>query len=276
MIYVIIVFSHIVNNKCDNPQVENLLLGWYLISCIVKLGLGEFVTMYNNNKILAVIPARGGSKGVPRKNIREVGGKPLIVWTIEEAKKSKYIDRLILSSEDKEIIEVAEQWGCEVPFVRPTRIAQDNTPGIEPVLHAIEEMPGYDYFILLQPTSPLRKVEDIDGCISFCINKNALSAVSVTKIDKNPKWIFNVSREKKLMSFYKNTDIPEGRQSNNPVYVLNGAVFIAAIKWLIQHKTFIDNSTLAYLMAAERSIDIDTEIDMIIADTLLRKQHTVI
>lgn len=123
-------------------------------------------------KILAIIPARGGSKGVPRKNIRDLAGKPLIAWTIEEAKKSKYITRLILSSEDEEIIEAAKKYGCEVPFVRPIELAQDNTPGIEPVLHAIEKCPGYDYVLLLQPTSPLRTVEDIDGCIEFLLNKN--------------------------------------------------------------------------------------------------------
>ncbi len=97
--------------------------------------------MINDKKVLAIIPARGGSKGIHRKNIREVGGKPLIAWTIEEAKKSKYIDRLILSSEDEEIIRVAKAWGCEVPFVRPMEFAQDDTPGIEPLLHAIETLP---------------------------------------------------------------------------------------------------------------------------------------
>ena len=111
---------------------------------------------------LAVIPARGGSKGVPRKNVRDLNGKPLIAWTIEEAKKSQYISNIILSSEDSEIIKEAKKYGCEVPFIRPMKLAQDDTPGIDPVLHAINQCPGYDYVVLLQPTSPLSKAEDID------------------------------------------------------------------------------------------------------------------
>ncbi|MEH2097772.1 acylneuraminate cytidylyltransferase family protein, partial [Nostoc sp.] len=121
--------------------------------------------MIHGKKVLAIIPARGGSKAVPRKNIREIGGKPLIAWTIEEAKKSQYIDRLILSSEDDEIISIAQKWGCEIAFKRPVELAQDDTPGIAPVLHALNQLPIYDYVVLLQPTSPLRQVIDIDGCI---------------------------------------------------------------------------------------------------------------
>lgn len=144
-----------------------------------------------NSKILAIIPARGGSKGVPRKNIRELAGKPLIAWTIEEAKKSKYIDRLILSTEDDEIIEVAKQYGCEVPFKRPIELAQDDTPGIDPVLHAIEQCPGYDYVVLLQPTSPLRTVDDIDGCIEQLLSSDGTNfCVSVTEPEKSPYWMY--------------------------------------------------------------------------------------
>src|SRR5690606_37646573 len=113
------------------------------------------------SNVLAVITARGGSKGVPRKNVRNLGGKPLIAWTIEEAQKSKYITKLILSSEDKDIIDVAKQYGCEVPFIRPLELAQDDTLGIDVVIHAMIQCPGYDYVILLQPTSPLRTVKDI-------------------------------------------------------------------------------------------------------------------
>ena len=129
--------------------------------------------MLNGKTILAIIPARGGSKGIPRKNIKPLAGKPLIAWTIEEAKKSKYIDRLILSSEDEEIIRIAKKWGCEVPFVRPKEFAEDETSGIEPILHAIETLSEkYDYVCLLQPTSPLRTVNDIDGCIKKCIDRS--------------------------------------------------------------------------------------------------------
>src|ERR1039458_650454 len=118
--------------------------------------------MINDKTVLGVVPARGGSKGVPRKNIRMAAGKPLIAWTIEKALKSQYIDRLVLSSEDLEIMEVALRYGCDVPFRRPVELASDDTPGIAPVLHVLEKLPGYSYVALLQPTSPSRAAEDID------------------------------------------------------------------------------------------------------------------
>ena len=105
--------------------------------------------------ILALIPARGGSKGVPRKNIRELCGKPLIAWSIEAAQKSKYIDRLVVSTEDEEIAEIARYYGAEVPFMRPPELSRDETSGMAPVLHALEQLPGYENILLLQPTSPL-------------------------------------------------------------------------------------------------------------------------
>lgn len=132
--------------------------------------------MINNKKILAIIPARGGSKGLPRKNIRELAGKPLIAWTIEAGRKSKYIDRLIVSSEDFEIIEVAKKYGAEIPFVRPKHLAEDESLGLDPVFHALRELPGYDIVVLLQPTSPLRLTEDIDACIEQLIDSGGLHA----------------------------------------------------------------------------------------------------
>ena len=114
--------------------------------------------MINGKKVLAIVPARGGSKSLSGKNIKLLAGKPLIAWTIDEAKRSEYIDRLILSSDDEDIINVARSaCDCDVPFVRPKELAQDDTPGIEPILHAINEIPGFDLVVKLQPTSPLRK-----------------------------------------------------------------------------------------------------------------------
>ena len=137
--------------------------------------------MINEKTVLAIITARGGSKRVSRKNIRDLAGKPLFAWTVEEAKKSKYIDRLVLSSDDAETIELARQWGCDVPFVRPAEFSMDDTPGIEPILHALEALPEcYDFVVLLQPTSPLRGVDDVDRCLEICIESNSPSCVSLT------------------------------------------------------------------------------------------------
>ena len=146
--------------------------------------------MISGKSILAIIPARGGSKGIPRKNIKLLAGKPLIAWTIDEAKKSIYIDRLILSSEDEEIIRIAKEWGCEAPFIRPAELAEDNTPGIDVVIHAIDALKEkYDYLVLLQPTSPLRKVEDIDRCIETCIDRNVPACISVSETMNHPYWM---------------------------------------------------------------------------------------
>lgn len=217
--------------------------------------------MIHGRSVLAIIPARGGSKGVPRKNIRAVAGKPLIAWTIEEAKKSKYIDRLILSSDDAEIIEVAKRWGCEVPFVRPAELAQDETPGIAPVLHALDVLPDFELVVLLQITSPLRSAADIDGCIEQCIASNANACVTVSEAEQSPYWMYTLGEGGAMQalipdqSFARRQDLPKA-------YLLNGAVYAAKSAWLRQHKTFVGAETLGFVMPQERSLDIDTELDL--------------
>lgn len=228
--------------------------------------------MIDGKRVLAVIPARGGSKGVPRKNIRMVAGKPLIAWTIEEARKSVYIDRLILSSEDEEIIKVAGAWGCEAPFVRPPEMARDDTPGIEPVLHAINNLTGYDYVVLLQPTSPLRTVADIDGCIEACARDSVKACVSVAEPDKSPYWMFVLNEENKMRPLIKSGALITRRQDLSRVYALNGAVYVADCQWLTESKTFLSEETVAYPMKKKNSIDIDNELELSFCDFLLGKK----
>lgn len=225
--------------------------------------------MIGEKTVLAIIPARGGSKGVPRKNIREVAGKPLIAWTIEEAKKSKYIDRLVLSSDDAEIIAVAREWGCDVPFVRPAELSQDDTPGIEPVLHAIQSLPGYNYVVLLQPTSPLRTCYDIDACIEICAKTRASACVSVTEPDKSPYWMFKLDAAGKLHPMIESTGMALRRQDLSKVYVLNGAVYVADCSMLLVSHVLASEGAEAYIMPKERSIDIDTETDLALATIIL-------
>lgn len=227
--------------------------------------------MIAGKKVLAVIPARGGSKGVPRKNIRMLAGKPLIAWTISVAKESKYIDRLIISSEDEEIIEVARRLGCEAPFVRPIELARDDTPGIEPVLHALRMLPGYDYVVLLQPTSPLRIAADIDGALEVCISRGAKSTVSVAEPDKSPYWMFKVDSERRMQRLVDDGELITRRQDLPKVFVVNGAVYVADCEWLIQKRSFLTDETLAYEMSRERSLDIDTERDMRLCELLLAR-----
>lgn len=139
--------------------------------------------------LVALIPARGGSKGIPRKNIKPLAGKPLIGWTIDAAKQAACVHRLIVSTEDEAIASVARSFGAEVPFMRPVELTADDTPGIAPVLHALEQLPDVDRLLLLQPTSPLRSVADIEGIVEFCLARGAPSAVSVCEASKHPYWM---------------------------------------------------------------------------------------
>lgn len=227
--------------------------------------------MIDGRRVLAIVPARGGSKGVPRKNVRDLAGKPLIAWTIEAALESRYIDRVVLSSDDEEIMAVARRFGCEVPFVRPADLASDDAPGIAPVLHALNELPGYDLVVLLQPTSPLRTVNDIDGAIAFCCEKSACACVSVSPPSKSPYWMYTIDEEAHLSPFFGGEAIAR-RQELPDAMALNGAVYVADCKWLSRARNFITSETVGYLMPAERSLDIDEEFDLEICDALLRKR----
>lgn len=211
--------------------------------------------------MLGVIPARGGSKGVPGKNIRLVAGKPLIALAIEQAGKSAYIDRTAVSSDDQKIISVALQWGGDVPFIRPAELAADETPGIAPVLHALDQLPGYDYVVLLQPTSPLRLLEDIDGCIHRCVSTGAPACVTVVLAAESPYWMFAVDEEFRLQSLLGLPSMGTRRQELPAAYSINGAVYVARVDWLRKTGTFINEQTTGYIMPRERSIDLDDEQD---------------
>lgn len=216
--------------------------------------------MILDKRVFAVIPARGGSKGIPRKNIRVVGGKPLIVYTIEAARRSQYLDKIVVSSEDSEILSVAQTWGAE-PLIRPAELSQDETPGIEPVLHAIEANMEYDYVVLLQPTSPQRSTADIDGAIELCHRMKAPACVSVCEASQSPYWMFKVGDDLKLAPLAPGR-LPIRRQDLPPVYLLNGAVYVARVEWLIDNKNFISEETIAHIMPRDRSLDIDMESDL--------------
>jgi len=227
--------------------------------------------MIDSKKVLAIIPARGGSKGVPRKNLRHVGGKPLIGWAIEASHASKYIDRTIISSEDSEILEVARSYGCEVPFIRPAELSQDDTPGMAPILHAIDQLPGYDLVVVLQPTSPLRSTEEIDAAIALCISKNAASCVSVTYADKHPLWMYQMTEDHLIHPIIAGQSMITRRQDLPDAYILNGAVYVATTNHLLLHKNFLTEDTIGFVMPKESSIDVDTELDLFIVDSIIKR-----
>lgn len=235
--------------------------------------IGKDKSMIDGCSVLAVIPARGGSKGVPKKNIRESLGKPLIAWSIEAAKRSQYIDRVVLTSDCDEIISVAKRFGCEVPFKRPPELATDETPGILPVIHALSQIPGFDYVVLLQPTSPLRNTDDIDQCILKCASSKAKLCVSVTEVSENPFWSFTLGDEKFLKPLFPDSGTFNRRQDLPKVYALNGAVYVAGVEVLKRTKSFITESTIAHVMPRARSIDIDSEEDFELFEIQMKKRH---
>jgi CMP-N,N'-diacetyllegionaminic acid synthase len=225
--------------------------------------------MIDGQRVLAIIPARGGSKGLPRKNVLPLAGKPLIAWTIEAAQKSRYIDRVILSSDDEEIIGVARQSGCDVPFVRPAALAADASGTMDVLRHALAEVPGFDVVVLLQPTSPLRAAGDIDATVEDCVQGGRPASVTVTPSAKPPEWMYRRDGAGCLSPVLPDVSATR-RQELPPAYVVNGAVYAARVDWLLEHGSFVGPETGSVVMPQERSVDIDTAFDLAVAELVLQ------
>ena len=232
--------------------------------------------MYKGKNILGLIPARGGSKRLLRKNIKLLLGKPLITWTIEQALASKYLDRVVVSTDDKKIAEISIKYGAEVPFVRPKELAEDNTKGIDVVLHAIDclkeddRRKQYDLIMLLQPTSPLRKSEDIDKAIELLFLKEAKAIVSVCEVDHHPLWANTLPEDECMKDFIRKEIMNKNRQELPVFYRLNGAIYLAYCNYIKKQKSFFGEKTFAYIMPKERSVDIDDKIDLKLAEILIK------
>ncbi len=218
--------------------------------------------------LLAIIPARGGSRGVPRKNVRLMAGKPLIAWTVAAAMDVAAIDHVIVSTDDAEIAEAAQAAGADVPFMRPDHLSADDTPGIAPVLHAIDMLPGFDEVLLLQPTSPLRSAMQIGEAIALARTNGAPALVSVTEPDSHPAWMMRMDAAGGLTP-WQQTPVATRRQELPPVFALNGAIYWAKVDWLRENRSFLGVGTIGYMMDAESSVDIDTPLDWRIAEMLL-------
>jgi CMP-N-acetylneuraminic acid synthetase len=229
--------------------------------------------MIGGKSVVGVICARGGSKGVRRKNVRVIGGKPLIAWTIEAAQHSRLLDRIILSSEDPEIIAVAASHGCEAPFIRPAALATDEASIYDVLFHALDTASlDHDYIVLLQPTSPLRISEDIDGCIAACHEAGAPACIAITDPPKSPYWMFDLDAEGHLLPLLPQK-VGARRQDLPGSHVISGACYVARVDWFRRTRNFLSAETIGYRMPQERSIDIDTDMDLRLFELLLEHQQ---
>ena len=235
--------------------------------------------MYKEKNILGLSPARGGSKGLPRKNIKPLLGKPLIAWTIEQALASKYLDRVVVSTDDKEIAEISKKYGAEIPFMRPKELARDNSTTSDVILHALNwfENTGqkYDYLALLEPTSPLREKNDIDnGIMKLIDNENkADSLVSVGKIALEHPFISKEIDEKGYVKpFYKapNNKVKR-RQDLFKAYFPYGVIYLSKVSAIKKYKTFYQTKTLPLFIKRWQNYEIDDIWDFVCIETVLKR-----
>jgi N-acylneuraminate cytidylyltransferase/CMP-N,N'-diacetyllegionaminic acid synthase len=231
--------------------------------------------MFKGKKILALIPARAGSKGLPGKNIRPMQGKPLIAWSIEQALKSKYIDKIMVSTDSPAIAAVARKYGADVPFLRPKKLASDTAKSVDVVLDAMRRLEKdgktFDLIMLLQPTSPLRNHDDIDGSIKWLFARSAEAVVSVCEAEHSPLWCNTLPKNYLMKNFIKPEFANRSRTELAIFYRLNGAVYLSDWKCFLRKKNFIGDKTAAFIMPKERSVDIDTKNDFEYAEFLCQK-----
>jgi N-acylneuraminate cytidylyltransferase/CMP-N,N'-diacetyllegionaminic acid synthase len=227
-----------------------------------------------NKKIIGIIPARGGSKGVYKKNIKLLAGKPLIAYTIEAGLRSKYVDRIVVSTENIEIAEISKKYGAEV-IKRPKRLAMDDTPTLLVLQHVVqylEEKENYhpDIIITLQPTSPLRNEKDIDSAVSKFIRNGADSVVSLCVVEHHPYWMKILKGNKVYPSIKMKKEFTK-RQDLPKIYRLNGAVYVTKRDVLMKENTILGKDTRAIIMPQNKSVDVDTNLDFKLAEILIEE-----
>ena len=224
--------------------------------------------------VIAVIPARGGSKAIPRKNIVMVSGRPLLAWTIEAARKAGSVSRVIVSTEDTEIAEVARQWGADVPFLRPVELARDDTPGIDPLVHAASWLRDHggapDYVVLLQATSPLRDAGDIDAAVELAAQHDADAVIAVTPMRHHPFWCKTLEADGRLTEAIATERAYTARQDLPPTVAIAGALYLVKTEVLLARGTFFTERTYGYVLPEERALDIDTPWDLHLFEALVR------
>lgn len=232
--------------------------------------------MIGQYRVTALIPARGGSKRLPRKNIKLLVDKPLIAWSIEVAKACKYVDRVIVSTDDEEIKRISEQYGAEVPFLRPEYLSNDHASSFDVIKHSIDFLTlsrSNELIVLLQPTSPLRLASEIDAALEFFVQKNAKGVVSISETEHSPMWS-NTLPEDGCMSDFIRPEVQGKRSQDLPTFFrLNGSIYIyETLSLLEQSKIFFNENVYGFQTSLETAVDIDTGLDFLIAETIMKNR----
>jgi len=226
--------------------------------------------LYKNKKFLAIIPARGGSKRLPHKNVLDLNGKPLIAYSIEAGLDSSYIDKVVVTSDDDEILTISKKYGA-VTINRPNELASDIATTFDAIKHAVDNCEKYDYIVLLQPTSPLRNEKHIDEAVELLESKKSNAVVSVCKMDHNPMWSNVLDHSLSMKGFLGDEILNKRGQDLDKYYRLNGAIYICETDKLLKEESFfLKDNIFAYKMNRESSIDIDEEIDFKMAKVFLK------
>lgn len=234
--------------------------------------------MINSKRVLGLILARAGSKGLPGKNIKLINGKPLISWSINAAKDSLYIDDLVVSTDGPQIASVAEKFGAEVPFIRPKELASDTASSVSGILHAIDWLAQngrfYEIVVLLEPTSPLRTAKDIDSALELMQKKSATSVVSVCAAEcSHPSFLFSMNEDAVLQSYSGRQPNGLRRQDIDPLYFLDGTVYCSDIDTLKLKNGFYHAGTYGYIVPKWKSLEIDDADDFVMVEALMRARE---
>ena len=219
---------------------------------------------------IALIPARGGSKGIPRKNIKLFCGKPLIYWSIKVALECELIDRVIVSTEDLEIAKIAKELCAEVPFMRPTELAKDDSLTIDFIYHALSNLENVEDVLLLQPTSPLRRKDDIYSIFNLRKRLDSDSAISISPSEKNLALYQELDSKNRIKPIIKNQEILP-RQFYKKKYIINGSMYLSSKDSILKNKSLVTSNTVGYIMPENLGIDIDNQLDWDIAQYLMEK-----
>ena len=235
--------------------------------------------MYKKNKILGIIPARGGSKGLPKKNIKTFNGKPLIYWTMQSAQNSKFLDEIYISTDSNEIADVVKDYGIHIPLMRPKELAKDDSPSYELIIHAIDyfksQNKSFDYVALLEPTSPLRKKNDIDNAIAKIVDHpEADSLVSIGEVHtEHPDIVKKENSDSYLEPYFRNEVDIYQRQQANKAYFPYGVVYISKVDAFYKNQSFYTKKLIGYNIERWQNFEIDDQLDFDINEFLFRENN---